>query len=79
MEGKKTHLTCAELYHLIIPNNDCQKRIFNYILYMTLKKIAIASCQRLTPVIPATWETEIGRIAIQGQHRQIVLKPPSPK
>jgi hypothetical protein len=30
----------------------------------------------LTPVILATWKTEIGRIAIQGQPRQIVQEIP---
>jgi hypothetical protein len=30
-----------------------------------------------TPVIPATWEAEIGRIFIQGQPRQKVSKTPS--
>jgi hypothetical protein len=33
----------------------------------------------LTLVIPGTWETEIRRIAVQGQPRQIVLETPSPK
>jgi hypothetical protein len=31
------------------------------------------------PVIPAIWEAESKRIAIQGQFRQIVPKTPSPK
>jgi hypothetical protein len=30
------------------------------------------------PVILATWETEIKRIMVQGQPRQIVLEIPSP-
>jgi hypothetical protein len=30
-------------------------------------------------IILATWETEIGRIEVQGQPRKIVLEPPSPK
>jgi hypothetical protein len=33
----------------------------------------------LTPVILATWETEIRRIAVQGQPRQIVLENPISK
>jgi hypothetical protein len=31
------------------------------------------------PVILATWETEIGRIEVRGQYRQIAHKTPSPK
>jgi hypothetical protein len=38
-----------------------------------------ARCQWLTLVILATWEAKIGRIKVQGQPRQIVLKTPSPK
>jgi hypothetical protein len=30
----------------------------------------------LTPAIPATWETEIGRKTVPGQPRQIILKTP---
>jgi hypothetical protein len=30
----------------------------------------------ITPVIPATWEAETGRMAVQGQLRQKVLKIP---
>jgi hypothetical protein len=33
----------------------------------------------LTPIILATWEAEIGRIAVQDQPRQIALKTPMPK
>jgi hypothetical protein len=29
----------------------------------------------LTPVIPATWEAEIGRIEVQGQPRQELVRP----
>jgi hypothetical protein len=31
------------------------------------------------PVIPATWETEIGRIMVPGEPRQIVSETPIPK
>jgi hypothetical protein len=31
------------------------------------------------PIILATWETKIGKIAVQGQLRQIVLKTPISK
>jgi hypothetical protein len=31
------------------------------------------------PVFLAPWEAKIGRIVVRGQHRQIVLKTPSPK
>jgi hypothetical protein len=33
----------------------------------------------LTPIILTNWEAEIGRIMVQGQPGQIVLKTPSPK
>jgi hypothetical protein len=33
----------------------------------------------LTPVILATWESEIRRIIIQGQYRQGGLKTPTPR
>jgi hypothetical protein len=32
-----------------------------------------------TPVIPATWEADVGRIVVQGQPREIVLETSSPK
>jgi hypothetical protein len=35
--------------------------------------------QWLMPIILATWETEIGRIAIRDQSKQIVHETPSPK
>jgi hypothetical protein len=35
--------------------------------------------QWLVPVIPATWEAEIRRIAVGGQSRKIVHKTLSPK
>jgi hypothetical protein len=33
--------------------------------------------QCLTPVIPATWEAEIGKIIVQDQPRQKVSESPS--
>jgi hypothetical protein len=41
--------------------------------------IYTAGCQWLTSVILVTWVTEIRRIKVQGQSRQIVHKTPSPK
>jgi hypothetical protein len=38
-----------------------------------------AGCRRLTPVILAAWEAEIGRIVVRDQPGKIVLKTPSPK
>jgi hypothetical protein len=38
-----------------------------------------ATCQWLMPVIPATWEDEIGRTAVQGKSRKIVFKTPNSK
>jgi hypothetical protein len=43
------------------------------------KNICKAGHRSLMPLILATWEAEIRRIAIQGQHRQIVHETPSPK
>jgi hypothetical protein len=43
------------------------------------KKKSLRACEffRLTPVIPTTWEVEIGRIPVQGQPGQRVSKTPS--
>jgi hypothetical protein len=38
------------------------------------KKKAMAGCRWLVPVILATWEAEIRRIAAEGQPRQILHK-----
>jgi hypothetical protein len=45
------------------------------------KKKSVCLAQWLMPVILATWEAEIRRIAVQGQLGQIVHEtpPPSPK
>jgi hypothetical protein len=37
----------------------------------------MSQAQWLMPVIPAVWEAEIGRMAVQGQHRQNVIGSPS--
>jgi hypothetical protein len=39
-----------------------------------IKEPKTPGCQRLIPVILATWEAETGRIMVGGQLRQIVLK-----
>jgi hypothetical protein len=47
---------------------------------MTIRDQNILSqtrCWWLTPIILATWETEISRITVQGQPKQIVLKTSS--
>jgi hypothetical protein len=41
------------------------------------KRFKISQVQWLTPMILATWEAEMGRIAVQGQPRQIVHKIPT--
>jgi hypothetical protein len=44
------------------------------------KKRLLAGYQWLTPIILATWETEIRRTEVRGQPRQTVFKnPPSLK
>jgi hypothetical protein len=42
-----------------------------------LQATCVAWCQWLVLVILATWEAEIGKIALWGQPRQIVHKIPS--
>jgi hypothetical protein len=49
------------------------------IIKIIIKTFSVARCQRLTPVILATWEAKLRRIKIQGQPRQVVLETPSPK
>jgi hypothetical protein len=44
----------------------------------TKKNVSWAGCRWLTPVIPATWQAEIRRIAVPGQCRQIVRETLSP-
>jgi hypothetical protein len=44
----------------------------NSIVYLSLKKEKTSGCLQLTPVILATQEAEISRIAVQSQPRQIV-------
>jgi hypothetical protein len=46
---------------------------------MIFKKNRSVGCQKLTPVILATWKDETRRIEVRGQPRQIVLKTPSSK
>jgi hypothetical protein len=55
-----------------------------FVLITTRRKagdecLLLAGHQWLTPIIRATWEAEMGRMEIQGQPRQIVLKTSSPK
>jgi hypothetical protein len=42
-----------------------------------LEKYFVAGCIESTPVILATWEVKIGRIAVQGQPRQKVYETSS--
>jgi hypothetical protein len=44
---------------------------------MALKNLYQSQVRWLTPVIPATWEVEIGRISFGGQTRQKVSETPS--
>jgi hypothetical protein len=47
--------------------------------YRIIKKYSFTGCQWLMHAILATWEAEIGRIAVQGQPKQIVRKTPISK
>jgi hypothetical protein len=40
--------------------------------YTAIKNSKVAGCWWFTPIILATWEADIGRIAVSGQPRQIV-------
>jgi hypothetical protein len=55
-------------------NTLCPISTHNY--YVSIKRTLLARCWWLTPVITATWETEIRRIEVRGQTRQIVHKLP---
>jgi hypothetical protein len=55
----------------------CEKKNSEYSMLSIYTKKNISA--RIMPVILATWEAKIERIAIQDQSRQIVLKTPSPK
>jgi hypothetical protein len=48
-------------------------------VYVAGEKEIIARHWWLMPVIPVTWEAEIGRIEVQGDPRQMVHETPSPK
>jgi hypothetical protein len=54
-------------------------KIASMSLFFSVFKQKYASYQRLIPIILATCETEIMRIRVLGQHKQIVHKTPSAK
>jgi hypothetical protein len=51
----------------------------NWVMNLTIQKSCWVWCQWLTPLIWATQETEIRRIVVQSQSRQIVCKTLSQK
>jgi hypothetical protein len=57
----------VKLFHMMEKLIILSKRITGY----------GTECQWFTSIILATWKTEIGRISVQGQHRQIDFETPS--
>jgi hypothetical protein len=46
---------------------------------MKLKNIGAVGHPWLSPLIPVTWEAEMGKLAVPGQATQLSCKTPSPK
>jgi hypothetical protein len=71
------HLQCAKSFYYFCTGGGVGRR--DSIIF---KKMVLVRHQWLMPVILATWEFEIGRIVVQGQHKQIVQEtlpaPPTP-